>query len=405
MSIDLKNLQRTLADNKVYDAWPYVLGLRDSMRNMHLSFDLAKAVYNHRKDEIEHFNQSMLQEAASAPGTKVQVTWQGVKPPFQDIAGIKVDDTVLMEKSAVDFFHYARMSVDCVCQIVNSALFGDQAIEEEKVSSGSLHEKMANLTQFETLFNIMDNGFGNNELTYAKEFDNYAKHIKINSFSISNSLFFGNKADYILCAFSFKGNDHPEYEAITKMNAVIHEVENYIETVLAELIIQVPNAIGTSSRHHSVSFKSQLKEHDGKSYVDYIVYFLEVENGITDLPSEISILPLVIKPDGTIESHVLEMDTLFVTIKGQEEDGICGIAKVAPDQRKAAVYRKYTIQPASIDDFYDYLSTFTNDYANHQFQFNAMEGSIVIYKDEKAEEKSLSQVAESKETEKTQEET
>ncbi|QUC66923.1 hypothetical protein [Aristaeella hokkaidonensis] len=403
MSIDLKNLQRTLADNKVYDAWPYVLGLRDSMRNMHLSFDLAKAVYKHRKDEIEHFNQSMLQEAASAPGTKVQVTWQGMTPPFQDIAGIEVDDTVLMEKSAVDFFHYAHMSVDCVCQIVNSALFGDQAIEEEKVSSGSLHEKVATITQFGTLLNIMDNGFLNNELIYVREFDNYTKHIKINSFTISNSLFFGNKADYVLCAFSFKGNDYPEFEAITKMDTVMHEVENYIEAVLAELIIQVPNAVGTSSRHHSVSFKSQLREHDGKSYVDYIVYFLEVKNGITDLPSEISVLPLVIKPDGTIESRVLDMDTLFVTIEGQEEGGICGIAKIAPDQRKAAAYRKYTIQPASVDDFYDYLSTFKDDYANHQFRFKAMEGSIVIYKmDEEAQEKPLSQVAESEETEETQ---
>lgn len=388
MSIDLKTLQRTLADNKVYDAWPYVLGLLDSMRNMNLSFELAKAVYNHRKNEIESFNQSMLQKAAATPGTRVQATWPGLKSPCQNIAGIEVDDTILMEKSAVDFFHYAHMSIDSVCQIVNSALFGDQAEEEEKVTSGNLHNKMASVQQFGTLSNIMDSGFLNSELVYAKEFDNFTKHIKIAAFNISNSIFFGNKADFILCAFNFRGTTYPEYEAIAKMDIVLQEVEKYIEAVLAELIIQVPNAIGTSSRYHSVSFKSQLREREGKSYVDYVVYFLEVENGITDLPSEISILPLVIKPDGTIEEHILDMDTLFVTIKGQEEDGICGIAKVNHAQRKGAVYRKYTIQPATVDDFYDYYSTFKQDYADHKFQFKAMEGSFVIYKmDEEPKDK------------------
>ena len=396
MNIKLKDLQRTLADNKVYDAWPYVLGLLDSMRNMSLSFELAKAVYNHRKNEIENFNQSILQEATSAPGTKVQVTWQGMKSPYQDIAGINVDDTILMEKTAVDFFHYAHMSIDSICQIVNSALFGDQAIEEEKVSSGCLHDKMASFTQFGALLSIIDNGFSNNELIYAKGFDNYTKHIKILSFNISNSLFFGNKADFVLCAFNYKGNDFPEFEAITKMDTVMQEVEDYIEAVLAELITQIPNAIGTSSRHHSVSFKSQLREHDGKSYVDYVVYFLEVKNGITDLPSEISILPLVIKPDGIIENHMLDMDTLFVTVKGQEEDGICGIAKVVPNQRKNAVYRKYMIQPASVDDFYDYYSTFKENYVDHKFHFKAMDGSFVIYKmDGEPEEKPQSEVVES----------
>lgn len=403
MSIDLKNLQRTLADNKVYDAWPYVLGLIDAMRHMHLSYDLAKAVYNHRKGEIERFNQSMLQEAASAPGTKVQVTWQGVKPPYQDIAGIEVDDTILMEKSVVEFFHYARVSIDIVYQIVNAALYGDEAIEEEDVKVKKLCRKLANDAHFGTILNIMNNASTANELIYMREFDNYTKHISKITFSIKNSLFFGNKAEFVICAFNYKGTDYPECVAINKMDTVLQEVVDHIEAILAELIIQIPNAKGTDSRCHSVSFKSQIREHDGKSFVDYVVYFLEVEHGIADLPSEISLLPLAIKPDGEIEDHRLDMDTLFVTIKGQEEKGICGIAKVDTAQRKAAAYRKYTLQSASIDDFYDYLSTFKDDYANQKFQFKAMEGSFVTYKlEEETKEQPQSHAAESEKTEKTQ---
>ena len=172
------------------------------------------------------------------------------------------------------------------------------------------------------------------------------------------------------------------------MDTVLQEAADYVETVLAELIIQIPHAIGTSSRYHTISFKSQIRERDGKSFVDYVVYFLEVENGIIDLPSEISILPLTIKPNGEIEDHRLDMDTLFVTIKGQEENGICGIAKVDPNQRKSALYQKYIVKPASDEDFYDYLSTFKADYENHKFQFKAMEGSFVMHKmNEEPEEK------------------
>lgn len=388
MNIDLKTLQQTLAENKVYDAWPYVLGLIDATHRMSLSFDLAKAVYDHRRNEIESYNQSIHQKAASVPG--VQVVLEGLKYPYQNIAGIEVDDTILMEKLAVDFFHYARVSIDIAYQIINTALFGDEAEKEEKVQQNLLCRKLDGVIQFGTLKNIITNASSNNnELKYMREFDNYTKHISNISFSIKNSLFFGNTADFVICAFSYRGIDYPKVDAIVKMDTVMKEVENYIDTILTELNNQVPNATGTSSRYHGVSFKSQIRKHDKQSFIDYVVYFLEVDNGLVDLPSEISILPLAIKPDGEIEDHQLDMDKLFVTIKGQKERGICGIAEVDPNQNKKALYRKYTVKPASVDDFFDYLSTFKEDYKNHKFEFGGMEGTVVMYTmDKEPEEKS-----------------
>ena len=50
MSIDLAELEKLLADKKVYNAWQYVTSLCENIEYMNMSYDLIMKVFEHRKD-------------------------------------------------------------------------------------------------------------------------------------------------------------------------------------------------------------------------------------------------------------------------------------------------------------------------------------------------------------------
>ena len=376
MNVDFQLLQTKLVENKVYDAWQFVEGLAETLLYMNLSKELACKTYDHRKQNIE----VKLDSAIQIPGKSIPFTMSDFNPT-QSISGIKIGDTVIMRKSVLEFFHYARMSFEVVTQILNAALFGDDAepINESNFLS-KVSDKIADVTQFEVISSAISNALHNNpEIEYMMKIDNYTKHVKTASFAIRNGIFLGNDAEFKIMPFICNGVMYPEEDAVLKMDAVSKAVEDYIEVVLNELMNQIQHCQGTTQRFHTVRYKTQLKETEGKSYLDYIVYFIEVEHGIQDLPPQISLLPLMIMPDGKVQHTRIPAKKIFVTLKGQEEQAVCGYAEEEISQNSTDMYRKYNIHQGSKDDYYDYLANFERDYANTTFPLKAMDGKMLIY--------------------------
>lgn len=51
--MDFSSFQKTLAQNKVYDAWQYVQSLNETLAYMNMSAELLEKVYAHRIAVLE----------------------------------------------------------------------------------------------------------------------------------------------------------------------------------------------------------------------------------------------------------------------------------------------------------------------------------------------------------------
>ena len=61
-------------------------------------------------------------------------------------------------------------------------------------------------------------------------------------------------------------------------------------------------------------------------YTDYISFFIDVPNDISDLPTEIKVYPLIIKPNNEIYSFDFRFDKIFIRKSGSDEENIVGVA-------------------------------------------------------------------------------
>ena len=110
-----------------------------------------------------------------------------------NIGGYELDDCVFLRKAAMEFFHYGRMSMDVLFQIVNAALLGDDELEvEDKGLLGKLLRKLNSKPEFATLLQLMDNNKNDDRFQYLMDFDNYMKHIKTILITVKNSILLGN---------------------------------------------------------------------------------------------------------------------------------------------------------------------------------------------------------------------
>lgn len=103
------------------------------------------------------------------------------------IGGYEIDDAVFMRKTAMEFFHYGRISMDVLFQIVNAALLGDEAYSvEDKGLLRKLLNKLTTKPEFATLLQLMDTNKNDPRYQYLMAFDNYIIDIPINLKTVSS---------------------------------------------------------------------------------------------------------------------------------------------------------------------------------------------------------------------------
>lgn len=387
MNFNFKAFKRDLSEYRVFDAWQYVESLLETLTYMDISYALLEKVTEHQKKAFDSVNQEILEKACANPGKTIPITLSPINRGNIQIAGFDVGSGIFLRKTTIEFFHYARLSIDILTQIINAALYGDDAFP---INAANLPSKITNKlidnNSFPTLHSIISNMLSNPEIQYMMAFDNYVKHIKTILITIKNNLLLSQGTDqFDIMPFTFKGTSYPAVNAVQKAKIVRDEVLLQVDQILSELQNQLPKSLGNANRYQLLKFKQVFKKTNHGLVHQYIAFFLEVDNGISDLASEISIMPLIVKPNGEVCNFFLDFDTVFVTMKNQGEDGICGIAEAQPLADSNELYRKFIVKPATKDDYLFYLANFKRKYTHLHINYNALEGEIITYKDSQSE--------------------
>lgn len=384
MVVDFKELQNKLAENKVYDAWQYVQSLIETLTFMNASYTLLENVYEHRKNVLNATSQELFNAAHEHKGEPVTVTVDHLSRTHLNIAGLEIDDSLYLRKTALEFFHYARLSVDVISQIINAALFGNDSYPVNEMNlPKKVSDKLGQTASFKTIQMLLADGIANDEIKYLYAFDNYIKHVKTILITVKNSFMIGTNDEFQITNFTYKATPYQSMDTMPKTTAVRNEVIKLIEGVLTELVNQVPNCVNNNGRYHSIHFKQILQDTEKGSVLKYISYFIEVENDLSELPTQIKVMPLIIKPNNEIYSFVLDMDNIFIALKGEGESGVIGVATLQAGTDSNEIYKTYNISACTMPTYYEYIMNFAKNHHHIAFNYYAMAGEVILLKDEK----------------------
>lgn len=385
MAINLKDFQKALAQYKVYDAWQYVESLNEMLTYMKASFALLEKVHKHRVVSLKAQEQIILGKAVTTGSASVGI--DDLRCTNLTIAGLEIDDTLYLKKTTIEFFHYARTSIDILFQIINAALLGDQGLDDmNRGLISNTNRELDNNPVFADLKKKLDNNKDNDTYKYLQAFDNYNKHIKTILISINNSFLLGEKNEFIIKEFTYTDrNDiyhYPNADALLKVKEVYEYVLITIEDILAEIKNQLHNCLDNNSRIQNIKYKVQIKQTEKGDVTDYIIFFIEVENNLNELPPEIKVLPLIIKPNDEIYSFDFQFDTIFIKLKSGDESSIIGCAKRKNNVSTNELYKTFVVSPCSQEEYIKYLAFFKDNY-KESITINpyAMEGTMIFYKD------------------------
>lgn len=383
MTVDFNELERKLAENKVYNAWQYVQSLCETLGYMEVSYEMLGKVYEHRKDTIQLVNKEIFNEAVEHG--RSSLCESDLKRTDLNIGGYELDDCVFLRKTAMEFFHYGRMSMDVLFQIVNAALLGDDELEvEDKGLLGKLLRKLNSKPEFATLLQLMDNNKNDDRFQYLMAFDNYMKHIKTILITVKNSILLGNTNTFEINSFSYGGVSYPTEDALSKIEEIRNYVNDTVDEMLKEILNQLPNCISNGQRIQEIHYKQVYSEHEGKTCVEYISFFIDVPNDISDLPSEIKVYPLIIKPNNEIYSFDFRFDKIFIRKQGSDENAIVGVATLKNGLDTNEFYRVYEVTACRQIEYALYLATFKETYKEQKLHMNiyAMDGTMLFIRDE-----------------------
>lgn len=377
MRIDLKIFQKELAQQKVYDTWQYVNSLRESLTYMSLSYELLNNVYRNRGESLKRQEQSLLQTALKKGS--MSVTDKDLKCTDINIAGASIDDTVFLRKTIMEFFHYARISIDILFQIINAALLGDEGCEiTDRNLVHKINTKLKKVSYFSNLKSMLDDNKKSDTFKYIRAFDNYIKHIKTILVTIKTSFLIGNTNEFMIREFIYDGKLYQAENAINKVREVENYVQETVEKILLEVQKQLPNCLNNRQRIHNIRFKQTLKVNQNSNVVEYISFFIEVQDNISELPNEIKVLPLIIKPNDEIYSYDFRFKKIFIKKKDCDENGIIGCAELKNGLETNEFYRIFKVRSCGIEEYQRYICSFANDYPKISINPYAMEGEVII---------------------------
>lgn len=380
---DIKKLEKALAEHKVYDAWQYVKSLQETLNYMSASYDMLVKVHEHRSNTLEEMAQNILQQAKQTG--KGKCTVNDLNRTNLNIGGYEIDDVFFLRKTTIEFFHYGRISMDVLFQIVNAALLGDEAYRvEDKGLLRKLLNKLSTKPEFATLLQLIDTIKNDSRYQYLIAFDNYIKHIKTILITVQNSILIGDNSVFQINAFSYGDDNYPAEDALNKIIEIHDYILNIVEEILCEILLQIPNCISNTQRVQEIHYKQVFTEKDAKIYTEYISFFIDVPNNLSDLPPEIKVYPLIVKPNDEIYSFDFRFDKIFIRKAGSEENDILGVATLKNGLATNEFYRIYEVKPCSQIDYGMYVANFKTTYDGKSLKMNlyAMDGVMIFIKDE-----------------------
>ena len=146
---------------------------------------------------------------------------------------------------------------------------------------------------------------------------------------------------------------------------------------------QIPNCFSNNQRIQEIHYKQVFTEREGKTYTEYISFFIDVPNDLSDLPTEIKVYPLIIKPNNEIYSFDFRFDKIFIRKAGSEENNILGVATLKNGIATNEFYRIYEVKPCRQVDYGMYVANFKTTYNGTRLSMNlyAMDGVMLFIND------------------------
>ena len=154
---------------------------------------------------------------------------------------------------------------------------------------------------------------------------------------------------------------------------------------MSEILTQIPNCFSNIQRVQEIHYKQVFTEREGKTYTEYISFFIDVPNDLSDLPQEIKVYPIIVKPNDEIYSFDFQFDKIFIRKAGSEETDILGVATLKNGLATNEFYRVFEVKPCRQVDYGLYVANFKTTYDGKRLFMNlyAMDGIMVFIKDEK----------------------
>lgn len=379
MAIDIGSLKKALAEHKVYDAWQYVESLQETLGYMSVSYNMLIKVHDHRVSTLAATKQDIIQQVHKMG--QGRCTLNDLNRTNLIIGGYEIDDVVFMRKTALEFFHYGRISMEVLFQIVNAALLGDEAYPvDDRCLLPKLINKLKTKPEFATLLKQLKTNKSDPHYQYLMAFDNYIKHIKTVLITVKNSILIGNVDVFQLNAFSYRDHTYPAEDALDKIKEIHDYVVSTISMILSEILTQIPNCISNTQRVQKIHYKQVFMEREGKPYIEYVSFFIDVPNSLSDLPAEIKVYPLIIKPNDEIYGFDFRFDKIFIRKAGSDENNILGVATLKNGIATNEFYRVFEVKPCRQIDYGMYVANFKTMYDGVRLTVNiyAMDGVMVF---------------------------
>lgn len=380
MTINYKKIEKALAQNKVYNAWQYVKSLNETLMYMNVSYDMLNKVHENRISTLQQIQNEKIEELKRVGKASYKVS--DMQRTCLNICGCEIADTIFLQKTVIEFFHYGKVSIDVLFQLINAALLGDEAVEaEDKTLLNQLPNKLKQKSEFSTLYQLIKQNKTDTKFQYLMAFDNYIKHIKVISILVNDSIN-ENQHDFKINAFSYGKENYNEVNVLDKIFELREYILTTVDVILQELLRQIPNCISNKQRIQEIHYKivkQAFGEKNGKERVNYIAFFIDVPNDISDLPAEIKVYPLIVKPNDEIYSFNFKFDKIFVRKSGTDESSIVGVATPKNDINSNEFYRIYKVNACEQKDYLTYIYTFGDVYKSQKININifAMDGVIV----------------------------
>lgn len=312
----------------------------------------------------------------------VAITQNELNRTNLEIAGYQIDDVIFLRKTIIEFFHYARVSMDVLVQIINAALLGDKAYPvADKGLLGKVLKTINVNSNFHKLKQQLSQVNTDNRYDYLKAFDNYIKHIKTVLITVKNSFIIGNIDEFYINDFYYDNVFYEQVDALMQVKKIYEYVINTTSEILKEVKNQVPNCLDNSQRIHEIKFKMQLQKNKDGDKIDFIAFYIEVEHDLSELPNEIKLYPLIIKPNGEINSFDFRFDKLFIKKRdiNNDEESIIGYAELKNGLDTNEFYRVFEVKTCSFHDYLKYISDFKKRSQKISINFQVMEGQIIAY--------------------------
>lgn len=188
--------------------------------------------------------------------------------------------------------------------------------------------------------------------------------------TVKNSILLGNTNTFEINSFSYGGVSYPTEDALSKIEEIRNYVNDTVDEVLKEILNQLPNCISNGQRIQEIHYKQVYSEHEGKTCVEYISFFIDAPNDISDLPSKIIVYPLIIKPNNEIYSFDFRFERIFIRKQGSDENAIVGIATLKNELDTNEFYRVYEVTACRQIEYALYLATFKETYKEQKLHMN-----------------------------------